>query len=292
MPIVAIVTGASRGAGQGIAKALGAHGCTVYVTGRTAKTGDHTMPGTIYETAEQVTQAGGKGIAVRCDHGNPDDVKALFEQVKAEQGRLDILVNNAAAVYDELSYPGNFWEKPLKLGDMIDVGVRSGYDASWYAAPMLMEQDADGKKGGLIVFTSSTGSVHYVFGPSYGAHKAGMDKMAFDMACDFNNAGARVAAVSIWMGAVLTDRLKDIIASDPEKFGALEAGSESPEFTGHLIWALYNDPKMMEKSGKTLIGAELAREYGVTDAGGKQPPSYRDTHGVWPHEYFDREIRS
>ena len=291
MSLVAIVTGASRGAGKGIAIALGSHGCTVYVTGRSQKVGDHNMPGTIYETAEQVTQAGGpsggKGIAVRCDHGNADEVKALFEQVKAEQGRVDILVNNAAAVYDELSYPGNFWEKPLKLGDMIDVGVRSGYDASWYAAPIMLEQEK-----GLIIFTSSTGSVHYVFGPSYGAHKAGMDKMAFDMACDFNNAGANVAAVSIWMGAVLTDRLKDIIASDPAKYGALEAGSESPEFTGHLIWALYNDPKMMEKTGKTLIGAELALEYGVKDIGGKQPPSYRDTHGVWPHEYFDREIRS
>jgi NAD(P)-dependent dehydrogenase (short-subunit alcohol dehydrogenase family) len=287
MSLVAIVTGASRGAGKGIAIALGSYGCTVYVTGRTQKTGDHNMPGTIYETAEQVTQAGGKGIAVRCDHGNADEVKALFEQVKAEQGRVDILVNNAAAVYDELSYPGNFWEKPLKLGDMIDVGIRSGYDASWYAAPMMIEQ---GK--GLIIFTSSTGSVHYVFGPSYGAHKAGMDKMAFDMASDFRNAGANVAAVSIWMGAVLTDRLKQMIDDEPEKFGALEAMSESPEFTGHLIWALYNDPKMMEKNGRTIIGAELAREYGITDTGGRQPPSYRDTHGVWPHEYFAAEIRS
>lgn len=287
MSLVAIVTGASRGAGKGIATALGAHGCTVYVTGRSQKVGDHNMPGTIYETAELVTQAGGKGIAVRCDHGNDEEVKALFEQVKAEQGRVDILVNNAAAVYDELSYPGNFWEKPLKLADMIDVGIRSGYVASWYAAPLMLEQDK-----GLVIFTSSTGSVHYVFGPSYGAHKAGMDKMAFDMASDFNNAGTSIAAISIWMGAVLTDRLKDIIASDPAKYGALEAGSESPEFTGHLIWALYNDPKMMEKTGKTIIGAELALEYGVKDAGGKQPPSYRDTHGVWPHEYFDREIRS
>jgi len=287
MSLVAIVTGASRGAGKGIATALGSHGCTVYVTGRSQKTGDHSLPGTIYETADLITAAGGKGIAVRCDHGNDDEVKALFEQVKAEQGRVDILVNNAAAVYDELSFPGQFWEKPLKLADMIDVGVRSGYVASWYAAPMMVEQ---GK--GLIIFTSATGSVHYVFGPSYGAHKAGMDKMAFDMASDFRNAGANVASISIWMGAVLTDRLKEMIVAEPDKFGPLEAMSESPEFTGHLVWALYNDPKLMEKNGKTIIGAELALEYGIKDEGGKQPPSYRDTHGVVPHEYFSREIRS
>jgi hypothetical protein len=83
-----------------------------------------------------------------------------------------------------------------------------------------------------------------------------------------------------------------MIEDEPEKFGALEAMSESPEFTGHLIWALYNDPKMMEKNGKTIIGAELALDYGIKDTGGKQPPSYRDTHGVVPHEYYPVEIRS
>src|SRR5438477_11606659 len=98
-PCIAIVTGASRGAGRGIAIALGTHGCTVYVTGRSQKPGDHALPGTIYETAEAVTAAGGKGIAVRCDHADDEQVKALFEQVEAEQGRLDILVNNAAAIY-------------------------------------------------------------------------------------------------------------------------------------------------------------------------------------------------
>ena len=133
-PPVAIVTGASRGAGRGIAVALGSHGCTVYVTGRSQRAGDHSLPGTIYETAEAVTAAGGRGIAVRCDHADDEQVTALFEQVMAEQGRLDILVNNAAAVYDELSMPGNFWEKPLKLGDMIDVGVRSGY-LRWSSGP-------------------------------------------------------------------------------------------------------------------------------------------------------------
>lgn len=286
MNTIAIVTGASRGAGRGIAIALGSHGCTVYVTGRSEKTGDHPLPGTIYETAEAVTAAGGKGIAVRCDHGDDAQVASLFDRVRADEGRLDILVNNAAAVYDELTTPGNFWEKPLKLADMIDVGVRSSYVASWYAAPMMVKQDH-----GLIIFTSASGAAHYSLGPAYGAHKAGQDKLAFDMAVDFRHAGAHVAALSIWMGALLTDRLKAIMAADPAKFGYLQNQIETPEFTGHIIWALYKDPHLLELSGQTLIGAEMALKYGIKDEGGRQPPSYRDTHKVAPHVHYPMIIR-
>lgn len=289
-PPIAIVTGASRGAGRGIAIALGSHGCTVYVTGRSAKTGDHAWPGTIYETAEAVTAAGGTGIAVQCDHADDDQVQALFDRVVIEQGRIDILVNNAAAIYDELNQPGEFWEKPLKLGDLIDVGVRSGYVASWLAAQTMVKQGAEDELGGLIVFTSASGAAHYSMGPAYGAHKAGMDKMAFDMAEDFRHAGTRVAALSIWMGALRTDRLMAIIAADPAKYGYLEEQIETPEFTGHVIWGLYNDPKLLELNGETLIGAEVARNYGIQDEGGRQPPSYRDTHGVVPHRHNTKVV--
>lgn len=282
---VVLVTGASRGAGRGIAIALGAHGCTVYVTGRSQSAGDHALPGTIFETAEAVTHAGGRGIAVACDHSDDAQVAALFSRIEADQGRLDILVNNAAAVHDELTMPGNFWEKPLKLADMIEVGIRSSYVASWYAAPIMARQDK-----ALIVFTSASGSVHYSLGPAYGAHKASLDKMAHDMAVDFSEAKCGVAAVSIWMGAVLTERLRMVIDSDREKFGALVDMSENPGFTGELIWELFNDPRLAERSGKTFIGAELAREYGVTDKG-RQPPSYRDTHGVAPFAYLSTVIR-
>ncbi|MEO6092496.1 MAG: SDR family NAD(P)-dependent oxidoreductase [Novosphingobium sp.] len=283
---VAIVTGASRGAGRGIAIALGSHGCTVYVTGRSQQAGDHALPGTIYETAEAVTAAGGRGIAVRCDHANDDDVRALFDRVRTEQDRLDILVNNAAAVYDELNAPGEFWEKPLKLVDMIDVGIRSGYVASWLAAPVMVPRDR-----GLIVFTSASGAAHYSLGPAYGAHKAGVDKMAFDMAVDFRHAESRVAALSIWMGALATDRLMAIIAADPAKYAFLNDQIETPEFTGHIIWALANDPALAELSGQTVIGAEMAVKYRITDAGGRQPPSYRETHKVAPLVYYPPIIR-
>ena len=282
-PIV-LVTGASRGAGRGIAIGLGSHGATVYLTGRSEKAGDHALPGTIYETAEAVTAAGGEGIAVRCDHADDDDVARLFGRIKDEQGRLDICINNAAAIYDELTMPGNFWEKPLKLADIINVGVRSSYVASWHAAQMMVP-----RKSGLIVFTSASGAAHYVYGPGYGAHKAGVDKLAFDMGNDFAETG--VTALSIWMGALLTDRLLALIESDREKYGYLEKIVETPEFTGHIIWHLFQDPGLRNRNGRTWIGAELAEQYDLTDAGGRHAPSLRDTDGIVPLEQYDRVIR-
>jgi NAD(P)-dependent dehydrogenase (short-subunit alcohol dehydrogenase family) len=279
---IAVVTGASRGAGRGIAVALGGHGCTVYVTGRSVKAGDASFPGTIYETADAVTAAGGKGIAVRVDHADDAQVKGLFDQVQREQGRLDILVNNAFATHDQLVTPGNFWEKPLAVADTLNVGLRSSYVASYYAAPMMVRQ-----RRGLMIFTSSSGAVHYIYGPAYGAHKAGMDKFAADMAVDLKD--SNVAAISIWMGALASERLLAMMAAAPDKFAHLQL--ETTEFTGHLIWALYNDPKLMELSGQTVIGAELALKYGIKDAGGKQPPSCRDQFQVAPHAQYPRIIR-
>ncbi|MET0180644.1 MAG: SDR family NAD(P)-dependent oxidoreductase [Novosphingobium sp.] len=276
-PKVAVVTGGSRGAGRGVAIALGSHGCTVYVTGRSAKSGDHPLPGTIYETAEAVTAAGGHGIAIQVDHGDDEQARALFDRVQADHGRLDILVNNAAAIYDELSLPGPFWEKPLRLVDLTTVGLRSSYVATHMAMPLLI---ASGK--GLVAFTSSSGGVHYMMGPSYGVHKAGLDKMAADFAVDFRRAKVPVNAVSIWMGSVLTDRMRAIVATQPDKLGHFLETGESPEFTGHVVWALATAPDLAELNGQTVIGAEMAVKYGIKDEGGRQPPSIRDTHKVEP----------
>jgi NAD(P)-dependent dehydrogenase (short-subunit alcohol dehydrogenase family) len=285
-PIVAIVTGASRGAGRGIARALGSHGCTVYVTGRSETEGDAEMPGTIYSTANEISEAGGTGIAIRCDHSDDDQVKAMIDRVMSEQGRIDILVNNACAISDALTTPGQFWEKPLSIGKMIDVGVRSGFVASWLAAPHMIKQDK-----GLIVFTSSPGAMHYCFGPAYGAHKAGVDKMAFDMGVDFADSGANVAAISVWMGALTTERLLEMMAAMPERFAHLDGQLESPDYTGHLSWAIYNDPDLMRFNGKTLIGAEAGKDFGITDIAGKFPPSVRQTTGAAPPHFHPYKVK-
>jgi NAD(P)-dependent dehydrogenase (short-subunit alcohol dehydrogenase family) len=275
-PLVAVVTGASRGAGAGIAHALGSHGAIVYVTGRSDSAPTAALPGTIHETAGMVTAAGGRGIAVRTDHADDEQVKALFVQIEREHGRLDILVNNAAIIRDEMMGRTKFWEEPISVIDTLNVGLRSSYVATVLAAPLMLPQDR-----GLVVFTSSSGAVHYAFGAAYGVPKAGVDKMAADMAFDLKEFS--VAAVSIWMGSLLTDRVREIIASRPEKFGHILDTAETPELTGHVIWTLYNDPELMKLSGQTLIGAELAVKYGIKDEEGRQPPSYRDLFGVHPH---------
>ena len=265
---VVVVTGASRGAGRGVALALGATGATVYVTGRTRREGDAPLPGTVEATAAAVTAAGGRGIAVFCDHADDQDTRRLFERVGDEQGRLDILVNNATLIHDALTDVGPFWEKPLELVDILDVGLRSHYTASWFAAPLLL---ANGE--GLIVNTSSFGGRIYMHGPAYGAGKAAVDKMAHDMAVDFRP--HRVAVLSLWLGLLATERTLRVFAAEPEKYAGLRDATESPEFTGRVIDALARDPALMDKSGQVWIGAELARQYGVQDTDGRQPQSPR-----------------
>ncbi len=260
---VAVVTGASRGAGRGIAAALGAHGWRVYVTGRSiADSG----------TADLVSAAGGVGVSVPVDHADDDAVAQLFARVRDENGGLDLLVNNAAVIHDELTGAKPFWEKPVGLGDVLDVGLRSAYVASWHAAPLLTARPR-----GLIAFTSSPGSVCYMHGPAYGAQKAGIDKMAADMAVDFG--GTEVACVSIWMGILLTERLRSAFAGTPDALAATARHAETPEFTGHLIDALFADPELAALSGQTLIAAELADRYGITDEDGRRPPSHREMLG-------------
>lgn len=263
---VAVVTGASRGAGRGIALALGATGATVYVTGRSRQEGDAPLPGTVQATAEEIDRRGGTGIPVVVDHRDDAQVSALFERVAREQGRLDILVNNACAIPQELIRPGPFWEKSLEMLALLEVGMRSHYVATYYAAPLLIAQ------GGLVVHTSSFGGRCYMHGPAYGGGKAAVDKFAHDMAVDFRPHG--VAVVSIWMGLVATERTLSVMEADPGKYGAAMACMETPEFTGRVIDALAKDPQRMDKTGQILVGAELAEHYGVRDINGRQPPSH------------------
>lgn len=277
---VALVTGASRGAGRGIARGFGELGYTVYVTGRTTAPGDargwdgSVLPGTVAETAAEVTAAGGKGIAVMCDHGDDAQVAALFAQIQQEQGHLDVLVNNATYIHSQLIEKKPFWEKDLDAAKILDVGLRSAYVASWHAAKMMVARGS-----GIIAFGSSFGGSCYMHGPAYGAQKAGIDKFAHDMEHDLRGTG--VTAVSIWMGPLVTERSAIARETNPEQYESFIATAENPEFTAHIVDAIANAPNRTELSGQTLIGAEIAKALGVTDRG-RDRPSYREMLGS-PH---------
>ena len=272
--MITVVTGASRGAGKGIAIALGAAGATVYVTGRSTSGAESPVGGSVAATAQAVTEAGGRGVAVTLDHADDAAVRELFQRIGREHGRLDILVNNAAYLVDAPDPKAPFWEKPLAAADLITIGLRSHFVASYYAAPLLI---ANGK--GLIVNTGHYGAVSYHWGPTYGAQKAGADKLAADMAKELRP--HNVVAVSIWMGSIATERgLAHRRDLSEDAIEALQL--ESPQFAGRVIAALYASDERMALSGRALIGAELGERLGVKDIDGRQPPSRRDTLGAPP----------
>lgn len=252
---ICVVTGASRGVGRGVALALGAAGATVYVTGRSEHEGDSPLPGTVGQTAADVTAAGGTGIAVACDHADDAQVTALFERVRRDHGRLDILVNSAISIPDPLTEPGPFWNKPLSMTSLLDVGLRSNYVACHQAADLLMAAC------GLVVNISSPGSRCYMHGPAYGAGKAGTDKMTFDMAHDFRPMG--VSVVSLWPGLVHTERSERVCAAEPDKYGTALDHAETPQFIGRVVLALHGDAQCLDtRSGGVLhrrIGAAIRR---------------------------------
>jgi NAD(P)-dependent dehydrogenase (short-subunit alcohol dehydrogenase family) len=265
---VVLVTGASRGIGRGSAVALAAPGTTVYLTGRTTRAGTAALPGTIHETAAEIERRGARAVAVACDHCDDQQVAALFARIARECGRLDLLVNNATSIPDELVMPGGFWEKPLAMQAILDTGFRSHYVASWHAARMMVP-----RRSGLIAMVSSPGARCYMHGPAYGAGKAGTDKMAADMAVDLRK--HQVAALSLWAPLTLTERSQVALREHPGEYDAFMANAVHIEFMGRLLDALLRDARLMERSGKTWYAAELAAELGVRDLDGRQPPSDR-----------------
>jgi NAD(P)-dependent dehydrogenase (short-subunit alcohol dehydrogenase family) len=274
---VAVVTGASRGIGKGIALVLAQEGATVYLTGRTVTPGSHPLPGTVGETAAEADRRGGKGIAVQVDHANDEQVAALFDRIRREQGRLDILVNNAIAIPAELTRPGSFWEKPISNWEMIDVGLRSNYVAAWHAARIMVPQ-----KSGLIVALSGYVGVTYTFNVIFGTCKTATDRMARDMAIELKP--HNVASLSLWQGFTRTERALENLKTVAGMASQLNsAAGSSVEFPGRIIAALAKDPDVMKRSGGTFINAELGREYGVTDVDGKVIPSLRAERGapIW-----------
>jgi NAD(P)-dependent dehydrogenase (short-subunit alcohol dehydrogenase family) len=275
---VAVVTGASRGIGRGIALQLAQQGATVYITGRTVNPGDYYLPGTVGQTAaecnERGSHSGGSGIAVAVDHGDNAAVARLFEQVQSEQGRLDILVNNAFQLSEDLLEPKPFWEKPLSNLEMFEVGVTSNFVAAWHAARIMAPQ-----KSGLMVHISGYASVTYTYGVIFGTTKTAVDRMSRDMAIELEP--YNVASVALWQGLTLTEKARDNLAKMASKMTSSVTGQagSTVEHPGLVIAAMAADPDIMKRSGGVYITAELADEYGIVDIDGKTIQSVREKRG-------------
>lgn len=268
---VAVVTGASRGAGRGIALVLGEAGTTVYVTGRSVR-GESSggVPGTIDQTADEVTARGGEGVAVRVDHTADAEVGALFERVESEQGRLDLLVNNAWGGNELAIDDRPFWEfPPGHWHNMFEAGVRAALISSQFAAPLMLP-----RRQGLIVNITFYDRGKFVGNLFYDLAKNALCRLAFGMAEDLRPHG--VAAVALSPGWMRTELVLRAFDTDEEHHHHVEMlrQTESVEYIGRAVVALAADPDIMRKSGSTLVVGELAREYGFTDVDGRQVPPF------------------
>ncbi|MFF3057670.1 SDR family oxidoreductase [Streptomyces sp. NPDC057909] len=276
---VALVAGATRGAGRGIAVQLGAAGATVYVTGRTTTTQRSEMnrPETIEETAALVDEAGGRGIPVRVDHLVPSEVSALVTRIRRDQGRLHVLVNDIWGA--EIEWGKSIWESSLETGlHTLRLGVDTHAITSHYALPLLIEQP-----GGLVVEvtdgTDEYNASHYRVSFFYDLAKASVNRMAFALAHELEPHGA--TAVSLTPGWLRSEAMldahgvteanwRDAIAHAPHF-----AISESPAFVGRAVAALAQDPGVARWNGQSLSSGQLARVYGFIDLDGSRPDAWR-----------------
>ncbi|KAK0423054.1 hypothetical protein QR680_007944 [Steinernema hermaphroditum] len=268
---IALVTGASRGIGKGIAVQLGEAGATVYVTGRPPAKQEGisqslNLP-TLEQTAQEITKRGGKGISVFCDHSDPEEVRKLFERIEKEQnGRLDILVNNAYSAVTTLinGASAKFYEEdPAVFEAVNNVGLTNHYICSVYAARLMVP-----RKKGFIVTLSSQGGIERLFGVAYGVGKTACDRMAADMAHDLID--SNICSISLWPGAVKAELILKVAPDTMRKH--FQAG-ETIEFSGKCVVALATDPKLMDKTGHILTTIDLAKEYDLFDEDGTQPHS-------------------
>lgn len=279
---VALVTGASRGAGRAIAAVLGEHGATVYVTGRSVRgqpTTDN-LPGTIEDTAEEVARRGGRGLPVRCDHANEHDVESLCKRIREEQGRLDILVNNAWGGYEGGLFPlAFFWDAPLRLWDsMFERGLKAHLLATYFAIPLMIETAAAtvrGKTGntpGLILSTVAWDHDKHI-GHFYDLAKHSTIRLLWGLAMELRD--YNIATIALAPGFMRTERVMSHAKgeTDWKKLPWLKE-SESPEYAGRAVAALASDPRLMRKTGKAFLVGELAREYGFTDIDGRRVPPF------------------
>ncbi|MBI1923894.1 SDR family NAD(P)-dependent oxidoreductase [Candidatus Poribacteria bacterium] len=289
---VAVVTGASRGVGRGIALVLGEEGATVYMTGRSSREGQTTVgrdwegkpvyhSETVEETADLVTARGGVGIPIRVDHTVDEQVEALFERIKQEQGRVDILINNVWGGYENNeNYMAPLWEQPLWRWDaMFNAGARAHFTSSRFAIPLMLPQ-----RRGLIVNTTYAYDMNPLPAHIVDLSKNAVNGLVFGLAHQLREHNVAVVGVApigrrdagVWSGEMLqriynslrTGENLDAIFRDHPRL----AQGESPEYTGRAVASLAADQNVMEKSGHIFAVDDLALEYGFTDIDGKRPP--------------------
>ena len=277
---VALVAGATRGAGRGIAVQLGAAGATVYVTGRTtrAKRSEMNRPETIEETAALVDEAGGRGIAVRVDHLVPDEVRALVARIRDEQGALQVLVNDIWGA-TRMEWNKSAWESDLEYGlRTLRLAVDTHAITSHFAIPLLIETP-----GGLVVEvtdgTDAYNATHYRVSFFYDLAKAAVNRMAFALAHELRPHGA--TAVSLTPGWLRSEAMLDAYGvtegnwRDATARSPHFAISESPAFVGRAVAALAQDPDVSRWNGQSLSSGQLAKIYNFTDLDGSQPDAWR-----------------
>ncbi|MEO1404329.1 MAG: SDR family NAD(P)-dependent oxidoreductase [Cyanobacteria bacterium J06635_1] len=284
---IALVTGATRGLGKGIATGLGEAGATVYITGRTATpstTAD--IGGSLQETQVAVEEAGGRCITVQVDHGDDTQVERLFDQIQSEQGQLDILINNVYSGVNALRTASGkpFWQSEVTLWDACNqVGLRSHYVASRLAARMMTQ-----RQQGLIGTISSWGGLMPIFGVAYGTGKTACDRMMADMARELKP--YQVTSISLWPGIVDTEQISkfaDEMAAesvpDPRMRVIQDRFNwETPLLTGRVVAAVANDPTVHQRTGRVHVVAEWAKHYGLVDQAGNLPVSLRSLKFALP----------
>jgi NAD(P)-dependent dehydrogenase (short-subunit alcohol dehydrogenase family) len=275
---VALVTGASRGAGRGIALELGGAGATVYVTGRSVAGGPTTdnVPGTIDESAREVTDRGGHGIAVRCDHTIDREVEALFGRIRHDHGRLDILVNNVWGGYEDSQCRPlprvPFWEQSLDQWDgMFVAGFRAHLVASRLAVPLMLPR----RRGLIVSTTANLEPLPYLRNLFYDVAKNAVARLTWAMAQELREHG--IATLAVAPGFMRTERVVEAF----RRAGAMDALNgpggprETTAYLGRAVLALASDPRVIEKSGQLVEVGALAREYGFSDIDGMQPSPFR-----------------
>jgi len=278
---IALVAGGTRGAGRGIAVELGAAGATVYVTGRTTRErqSDYARPETIEETAEFVTAAGGKGIAVRVDHLIPDEVGGLVARIRSEQGRLDILVNDIWGGEKLFEWNKPVWDHNLDNGlRLLRLGIDTHLITAHHALPLLIE-----RPGGLLVEvtdgTADYNAEHYRLSPFYDLAKTAVIRMAWAHAKDLAKHGA--TAVSLTPGWLRSEMMLEAFGVREENWREATTRvphfiiSETPRFVGRAVAALAADPERARWNGQSLSSGGLAKTYGCTDLDGSQPDAWR-----------------